>query len=107
MKSDNFHGRHHIVRQAAETLGVQLDSACGHCETRPDGTTTIGAVIVNDDGHVRAVPMIDATPAEVTTLLTQAIGVHIAGRRNATNWAYCTGLGWVTALAWPRAAVLA
>ncbi|MET9286468.1 hypothetical protein [Nocardia beijingensis] len=79
-------------------LGVSVAEPCGKVRIHSDGWVEVGALIVDDNGSIKAVPTWGITDYERTVLTAMAEQVAVLGRDSLTCWRYHERLGWVVSV---------
>jgi hypothetical protein len=79
-------------------LGVSVAEPCGKVRIHPNGWADVGALIVADNGSIKAVPAWGITERERTALTAMAEQVAILGRESLSCWRYHLRLGWVVSV---------
>ncbi|MGW4090073.1 hypothetical protein [Nocardia sp. NPDC004750] len=79
-------------------LGVTVAEPCGKVTIHSDGWVEVGALIVADNGSIKAVPAWGISEYERTVLTAMAEQVAVLGRDSLTCWRYHERLGWVVSV---------
>ncbi len=81
---------------ALAALDITIGEPCGNVTI--DGRwAEIGAVIIYDDGQVRAVPCLGTTSGQIRAVVTHA-EIAKANGPEGSWWVHIDGLGWVMAV---------
>ncbi|MGY2019365.1 hypothetical protein [Nocardia gipuzkoensis] len=76
-------------------FGISVAEPCGKVRIHPNGWADVGALIVADNGSIKAIPAWGITEYERTVLTAAAEQVAILGRDSLLHWRYHESLGWV------------